>query len=794
MAQAKRATDKKTQAMIRQAAETGTPIVMNSETNGKKGKKEDRGVVSLQEKSEEYRENLEKLWKTVTDKKTPVSQREAILASLDEEVVTDLRTMKNPYSKAIVGNGKYRVLAMSATNMTQKYSMRFAATSFVAFIFEMMKEYEPKSAEDFPSENEPKFVELNHRKIQEYERQKPVQELKELWKNCNAKVEEFKVRAAAAQKGVDEVSGAVIPPMSTAELREMNEAIRDSFIIRTKMLKFRQFYLQKDITSLNDTLEALRRETNNSKIEVERNERDVEVTGVKLEKRRLFDEGQTEAIAKIAESRHGAHKAKLAALLADPARGGKGPKIEEMDPETRNAHMRMIEEELSADEVTKEMPVSKFATRLDNAKIKLEKSQKQRAELDERFARGLAREAELNAQMKEYNDSLKDLRTQYDARFRNAASLIRNRLGKGAEAEVEVDSLASANSLASVHPLASTQHPLDEIEVDRVELTEAEYDAIIEEVKKELNIPKTREEHTAEAIQTINDFLMLYLKYDPNNHVSCSYKPHYGPVDKRPQTGAEIQKLRESKLAEFGRSVVPPDDTFFRYRRYTENHYEELRQATDDIYDETSNFEFAAVPLEVFEGDDKEKVDKAVKEYQRKYADEFETDILAVQFNKWSLLDSWEENRKVRDFFTAKTEIIRRIIEKNEEDAKIGDKINKLRQEKKKRENVEKHGPDAGGLDQVKKTTGPGLEKYGAKPNIMGNPLAKDHGISAKNEVEVGVTNLAPALLGKKRVYTRPDNWKFHVPTEALKEGQMQMKTPGEFQKSLMEKEARGED
>lgn len=769
MAQAKRATDKKTQAMIRQAAETGTPIVMSSESNGKpKGKKEDRGAVDLQDKSVEYREKLNQIWTIVTNPKTPLSQREAIINSLDEEVVNDLRTMKNPYGKAVVGSGRYRVLTMSATNMTQKYSMRFAATSFVAFIFEMMKEYEPKSAETFPSENDPKFVELNHRKIQEYERQKPVKELKDMWNACNAKIEEYKARVGTA--------------MTDVEVREMNDTIRDSFIIRTKMLKFRQFYLQKDITSLNDTMEALRRETNNLKIEAERDERYVEVCEVKLEKRKLFDGGKPEEIAKIAETRHGAHKAKLAAILADPARGGKAPKPEEMDPETRAANLRMIEEELSADEVTKDMPVSKFITRLDVAHKKVISSRQRRDEVIERFAKAQLRERDLTAQMKEYVDATKGIRDQYDARFRSAANIIQaKRANKDASANGEID-------------LLSGPHPLDEIEVDRVDLNEAEYDAIIDEVKKELGVAKTREEHTAETVQSINEFLLMYLKYDPNNHVSCSYKPHYGPMDKRPQTGEEIEKLRKSKLAEFSRSVVPPDDTFFRYRRYTENHYEELRQATDDIYAETSNFEFAAVPLEVFEGDDPKEVDKQVKEYQRKYADEFETDILTLQFNKWSLLDSWEENRKVRDFFTAKTEIIRRIIEKNEEDAKAGDKINKLRQEKKKRENTEKHGPDAGGLDQVKKSTGPGLEKYGAKPNIMGSPLGKDIGISKQNEVEVGVTNLAPALLGKKRVYTRPDNWKFHVPTEALKDGQMQMKSPAEFQKVLVEKEARGDD
>jgi hypothetical protein len=780
MAQAKRATDKKTQAMIRQAAESGTPIVMNSSSSQKK--KTDKDPTSLQDKSEEYRAELNKLWAVLTDKGMSEEQRANILNNVSDDVLTDLRSMKNPYSKAIVGNGKYRVLCVSATNMTQKYATRFAATSFVAFIFEMMKEYEPKSAEAFPSENDPKFVEIYHRKIQEFEREKPVRDLKEMWEACNKKLDGFKLRVAASQAGkVLNDNNASAPPMSEAELREMNETIRDSFIIRTKMLKYRQFYLQKDITSLNDTLEALRRETSNLKIEVERNEREVEISEIKLIKRRLFEEGNTEEIVKIVEERHGSHKAKIAAILADPVRAGKGVKIEDMDLEMRAAHMRMIEEELSADDVTKEMSVSKFVNRVEISKTKVISSRKVRGDLDARFAKAQLRERDLAAQMKEYNDSLKDVRAQYDARFRSAAKAIRTQRGdKSLAATLEAD--------------LAGPHPLDEIEVERIDLTEAEYDALIEETKKELGIPKTKEESTADTIQLINEFLLMYLKYDPNNHVSCSYKPHYGPLDKRPKTGEDIQKLRESKLAEFSRSVVPPDDTFFRLRRYTENHYEELRQATDDIYAETSNFEFAAVPLETFEGDDPKEVDKRVGEYQRKYADEFETDILALQFNKWSLLDSWEENRKVYDFFTAKTEIIRRIIEKNEEDAKIGDKINKLRQEKKKRENTEKHGPDASGLEQVKKSTGPALEKYGAKANIMGQPVGKDHGISKKDEVEVGVTSLAPAIIGKRRVYTRPDNWKFHIPTEALKEGQMQMKSPGEFQKDLIEREAKGED
>lgn len=771
-----RPTDKKTKEMVRKAAATKTPIITSGDAKANHGDK-----TSLKDKTDEYHEELNKLWTILTNKATPEVQRAKILENVSDEVLTDLRSMKNPYKKPVVGSDKYRVLCMSVTNMTQKYAMRFAVTSFAAFMFEMAKEYEPKSAEAFPSENSPEFVAIYHRKIQEYEREKPIRELELMWKRCNAMLDEYKARVAQSNRELVTDEKATTP-LSADELKQMNETIRDSFIIRARMIKYKQFYLQKDITSLNDTIEALRRETANLKIETERAVRDVEVCEIKLIKRRLFDEGKSDEIVKIAEERHREHKAKIAKILADPARGGKGVKIEDMDPDTKAAHLRMIEEELSADEVTGDMPVSKFENRLERAKLKRDAAVKNRAEADARLTAALERDQQLKEKMKEHGENLRELRNQYDARFRTASTIIRAKRGdKSAAAALEAD--------------LNSEHPLDDIEVDRVDLTEAEYDGLIEDTKRELGIVKTKEEHTMETVQTITDFLLEYLKYDPTNHVSCSYKPHYGPLEKRPKTGEEIQKLRETKLAQFCRSVVPPDDTFFRYRRYTENHYEELRQATDDIYAETSNFEFAAVPLEVFEGDpaDAEAVDKKVKEYQRKYADEFETDILAIQFNKWNLLDSWEENRQVRDFFTAKTEIIRRIIEKNEEDAKVGDKINKLRQEKKKRENTAKHGEDAPGLEQVKKSVAPNLEKYGAKPNIMGTEIGKDVGISGKSEVEVGVTNIAPALIGKRRTYTRPDNWKFHVPTEALKEGQMQMQNPAEFQKELMAREARGE-
>lgn len=782
MSQPKRTpTTKEGKKALRDAVNTRQPQVrtVDSTPSGSK----DKGL-TLQEKSAEYQAELDNLWHVLRDPNTSEERREAIVKGLSKEVVEDLRVMRNPMKKPVFIGDDYKILTFSIHNMMRKYAKRFAMTSLVAYTFKMMTEYEPASAKKYPSENEPLFVNAFQARVQAYEREKPAVELKAEWERVNARIPELKeilnqsLPADADKQTLEKKTQ--IRDEQTAELAKL---IKDTFLIRARMIKFNQFYLVKDQTSLTDTIDGLKREVNNLNDENMRCKRAVEIAKIKLTKRRLYEDGKADEILAMEDATYGKHKAYMAEL----ARTSPDHKVDmtKQPPEVQATQLRMIEELLEAIDVkpTTEKEgkvfegatVAKFESKLATAEEKLANLTKVLEPQLARLDAAMARKAQLEAEAENLSKKLKELREQYDSRYRRPADIIKKKredLIKG-----------------------SSTHPFDDITVERADLTEDEFNELANQTKKDLGIEKTAEEHTDEVRATVEGFLLEHFKYNADNHVSCSYNPNYGPLEKRPQTGAEVEKLRKDVEARYGFSVVPPDDTFYRWNRYEDNHYEALRQATDDIYAELSDMEFAIVPYRVFEGKDPAKVDEQVKEFQRKYAGEVEADIMSVRFGSWSLLDSWEENREKRDIFSAKTEVIRRMIQKNEEDAKIGDKINRQRQEKKKRENIKEHGPDAPGLDQVKKSVAPNLQKYGAKPHIMGTEVGRDDKVSNKDEVEVGVTQLEPSVIGKRgRVRTRPNGWKIHIDSEPLQEGQAKVQSPSEFMKTLIEKEARGED
>jgi hypothetical protein len=291
----------------------------------------------------------------------------------------------------------------------------------------------------------------------------------------------------------------------------------------------------------------------------------------------------------------------------------------------------------------------------------------------------------------------------------------------------------------------------------------------------------------------IQGFLDQYFVYNPDTHVQCAYKPNYEDPLRTPLQMDEHRRITEEKHE---RALIPPDDTFFRWNRYVENNYEELRQATDDIYAEKSDFEFDIVPLEVFEGPNAE-ADAAA--FDRKYADEVEADILRATFGSHNLMGSWAQNREKRDFYNEHTEIIKRIINENVESQKFGRKLNKQRAEQKKAENEKLSGPHASGFADYKKSNPTPLRDHGATEASeipTQDIIPKDTGKLKKGEMEVGVTQIRPVKRrGGRRGYRGDgEQWKFHIPEEKMEPGQVKVGRPSAMHKKIMQEERVRED
>ena len=81
------------------------------------------------------------------------------------------------------------------------------------------------------------------------------------------------------------------------------------------------------------------------------------------------------------------------------------------------------------------------------------------------------------------------------------------------------------------------------------------------------------------------------------------------------------EELQDAIKCNIEKSNLPniPIDTFYQYQMYTETQYDELVEATNTLYADKPDLDFACMAIEVFEGTDKETkddFDKLVQKYK----------------------------------------------------------------------------------------------------------------------------------------------------------------------------------
>ena len=304
-------------------------------------------------------------------------------------------------------------------------------------------------------------------------------------------------------------------------------------------------------------------------------------------------------------------------------------------------------------------------------------------------------------------------------------------------------------------------------DMDSIVVTDAEYESVRDEVKKELGIKATKEEVTDKFKDRVEEFFLYYFHYNPDNHVKCAYFPSYRKENLKKITTQEerlaweekVRAERDEALKKYERSVVPPADTFHRFNRYLDANYEALRQATDDIYGVPASMEHAFAPLKHFKGSP-EKITEEFQTFKEKHAEEFDTDVLLLNMGNWTFVDKWEENRDRIDFYNEKSEILKRIVDRSKEDAKLGQLMTKKRAKTNKADNP--------GLDQYIQAKDNKLEKYGAQRASESLDIPKDNRLSdPKNEVEVAVFNIKPVPRGKRRFRAAMEKWSFNIEASA---------------------------
>jgi len=686
-------------------------------------------------------DNIEKIWKVF--RKANPAQRAKLMEQLDEDTVTALRARGNPYRETALYKRKQgdRILAFSLFSPHEKYIERLAMTSLIGFLFRMLDEWTPKECEQYKSEMEPEFVRTYEEVVKKFMREKPAQVLKIEEEQVVAKL--LEITTAIEERSKPKPEG---DDLSDDEGDDTTDRIADLNVqlneLQKTLIETRAKKTAVGIDTLTQHIEEHQPLLKSLTIDVDRQK-------------------------EVRQSIKNTLRELLAAKAATP------PPIEDLATPEPAPNARGIEP------MSKKLTYSTIVEKIKVNKAKLDNITTVVAEAMAKLASHQAVIDELKGMLSDRREYMEDLQLEYyNSYMKDAATKTKPKKEKNPKPRG-----APVTKKTKKIPKASPHHAaFSHLHMDNMDLTSEDEYHLKETVKEKLGMIKTQEEASDVILDQIEEFLYEYLVFNPDNHVKCAYKPNYKDPSRTP---LKIDKKSGMIVdEEFERKLIPPIDTFKRWERYREAHYEELRQATDDIYCEKSDFEWAIVPLEMFEG---ENAKEKAEEWQRKHSKEVDFSIRTCYFNVVGLLGPWEQNRDAQNYYTKDTEVLKRMMDTHMEEERFASQMTKERMKKKKAENVAENGGDEG-LDEFLSSNPSGLERYGAKRSLAAKDIPRDDHDLADDEVQIEVVELGAKRVGRRWKPTS-EKWKFHVPAEPLEEGQLVTKNAAEFQKELMDKE-----
>lgn len=184
--------------------------------------------------------------------------------------------------------------------------------------------------------------------------------------------------------------------------------------------------------------------------------------------------------------------------------------------------------------------------------------------------------------------------------------------------------------------------------------------------------------------QTDPEFKEAMLQYDREKLLKTKMKSEDTESKK-----VELPEKHQTTLTKYVTEMLPPADTFHRFRYYFESNYEELRHIVTDLYCDKPCFETAVNPYAWHDNDD--DADKFIN----KHKDEVISTIFKAHSGKWNIIAPYKKVRESMRFFNKKTVVLEEIAKQIESDSKIGSELMKKRIKIKKKANVEREGPDS---------------------------------------------------------------------------------------------------
>jgi len=141
--------------------------------------------------------------------------------------------------------------------------------------------------------------------------------------------------------------------------------------------------------------------------------------------------------------------------------------------------------------------------------------------------------------------------------------------------------------------------------------------------------------------------------------------------------------------------VVPPADIYHHFDRYVHNHYEQLREITDAVYNERADVDDIIIIYDAFSGPMR---NEEAKEFIAQHESDFKQEPIIVENSGITLLGPFKQNRDKINYLGKNTQLLGDMVEQCEKDHKLGKDLIEKKVKAKKMQNITEMGPDADGL------------------------------------------------------------------------------------------------
>jgi len=199
----------------------------------------------------------------------------------------------------------------------------------------------------------------------------------------------------------------------------------------------------------------------------------------------------------------------------------------------------------------------------------------------------------------------------------------------------------------------------------------------------------------------IDRFLNNLFRYDANVHTQESQNKIVDDPER-----VDIAELKGTSPVY---DNIPPNDTHCRFNAYYDINYEQMREATKNIYNVKPDLEHAMIVYDVV--DAQSEVDSFI----HKYGATSKYDIVTFPLNRWTLMGPFKQNRERVDFYNKHNSIIKSMLEQQEKDAALGEDLMKKRVKSTKVKAEKVFGKDSPEFNEYRKLNPSELEnKYNA--------------------------------------------------------------------------------